>query len=92
MQANKRVIVEIMQGNEPLITIWSAANRRHFGPPISDDEDTVQETRVPKDSVPPKPKIDWDTFHERNGISPQSERPFNLEVVKQRAEKRKAEA
>ena len=91
MQANKRVRVEIKQGDEPLITIGTAAsNRRHFGPPISDDEDT--KTRVPEDSVSPKPTIVWDTFHEINGITPQSGRPLNLGVVKQRAEKCKAEA
>ena len=46
---------------------------------------------MPEDSIP-KPTFDWETFHERNGITTQSGLPLNLEVVKLRAENRKAQA
>ena len=90
MKAAKRFRGEIKRGDEPLITIGTAAsNRTHFGPPVSDDEDT--EIQVPEESVPPKQTIDWDTSHERNGITSKSG-PIDHELVRQRAEKRKAEA
>ena len=47
-------------------------------------------TAVPTN--PSIPKLDWENLHKTNGITPQSGRPVNQELARQKAEKSKAEA